>query len=167
MTAQPLTILIVDDEQRFLESMRKLLRRRGINVIAAETGDKAVRMARGYPVDAALVDIKMPGMGGLATMQALKSDNPDLEVIIISGQASDELDKLSMEKGAFMFLEKPCSLEQIMDAIVNVLRKTAIRKCGIDEQQLDRDLEAAGCTSPPEIMKHLKTILKESAEKRD
>jgi len=160
-TGKPI-IMIVDDERRFLDSMGKLLRKRGINVITAEQGDRAVRMVRGYPVDVALVDLKMPGMSGLETLASLREEKPELEVIIVSGQGSDEAKQACLDKGAFAFLDKPCTLDQILDAAAGVLRSRVMRKLNLDDRQVDSMIEAGPDTSRPEILRRLKALEQEA-----
>lgn len=160
-TGKP-TIMIVDDERRFLDSMSKLLRRRGVNVIAVEQGDRAVRMARGYPVDVALVDLKMPGMSGLVTLRSLREDNPEMEVVIITGQGSDEAKQACLDNGAFAVLDKPCTLDQILDAAIEAVRSRVMRKLNLDDRQMDSMLDSGPDTSRPEILRRLKAMEQEA-----
>lgn len=69
-----INLLLVDDEEQFLKSMTKQIEARGFNVMAVDSGEKAIETARAMPVDIALVDLKMPGIDGV---QTLKSRRPD------------------------------------------------------------------------------------------
>ncbi len=88
MEHDKITLLIVDDEQGFLESMRKRLEVRGFNVITVDSGEKALEIARTHPVDIVLLDLKMPGMSGEQTLEALKREHESIEVIILTGPGS-------------------------------------------------------------------------------
>src|SRR5262249_26962081 len=89
-TSRKGTILVVDDEEIMREILETLLRREGYDVRLASSGEEGLEMAKASPFDAAIVDIMMPGLDGIATLDELKRVDEDLAVIIITAFASIE-----------------------------------------------------------------------------
>src|SRR5256886_9477699 len=84
------TVLVVDDEEIMREILETLLSREGYDVRLASSGAEGLELARSLPFDAAIVDIMMPGLDGIATLDELKRIDEDLAVIIITAYPSDE-----------------------------------------------------------------------------
>ncbi|MEA3436267.1 MAG: response regulator, partial [Thermodesulfobacteriota bacterium] len=85
MEKEKINLLIVDDEEQFLESISKSLELRDFNVIAVNRGEKAIEAAKNNPIDIALVDLKMPGISGEETLKLLKQEHKWMEVVILTG----------------------------------------------------------------------------------
>ncbi|MDP2157831.1 MAG: response regulator, partial [Nitrospirota bacterium] len=81
-------ILLVDDEEQFLNVFSQRLKSRGLKIETAVSGEEAISRSRGKDIDAIVLDLAMPGMGGLETLKQLRAENPDLQVIILTGHAS-------------------------------------------------------------------------------
>ena len=110
-------ILLVDDEPSILFSLKGILEDEGFTVIIAESGEKAMQIMRksdGPIIQAAMVDIWMPGMDGLQLLDWLQKNFPKLPVIIMSGHGTIETAVRATKKGAYDFIEKPLSLEKIL-----------------------------------------------------
>ncbi len=107
-------ILIVDDEERFRTTLRKMLAAQGLEVADTDSGRKALEMLQLEPYDVALVDIRMPGMDGLETLAQIKKLNPDTEVIILTGHASVDAAMEINRLGGYDYLLKPCPLEDLL-----------------------------------------------------
>ncbi len=110
MEKEKINLLIVDDEEQFLESMKKRLEVRDFHVITVNRGDKAIEAARKHPIDIALVDLKMPGMSGEETLEALKKEHEWMEVVILTGHGSVDSAVECTKSGAYSYLQKPCEL---------------------------------------------------------
>ena len=93
------TILVVDDEEIMREILETLLTREGYDVRLASSGEEGLELARALPFDAAIVDIMMPGLDGIATLDELKRIDEDLAVIIITAYASVESAISAMKSG--------------------------------------------------------------------
>lgn len=117
MVEKEITILIVDDEPRFLRSLKKILEIRKFSVLAVDRGGKAVDVARSRTIDVALLDLKMPGMDGEDTLKRLKELQPDMQIIILTGHGSLASEVACSEKGAYSYLRKPCDVEEILAAM--------------------------------------------------
>ncbi|HDQ39645.1 MAG TPA: response regulator [Desulfonatronum sp.] len=109
-----INVLVVDDEPDYLETLVKRLSKRNYSVRGASGGLEALELLRQEPADVVLLDIKMPGMDGMQTLQEIKKKSPDTRVIILTGHASVESARDGISLGAFDYLVKPSTLDEIM-----------------------------------------------------
>jgi DNA-binding NtrC family response regulator len=108
-------VLIVDDEDDFREVIAKQLTRKGLACAGAPNGQTAIEMVKASgPYDVVLLDVKMPGMDGVATLQELKKIAPMTEVVMLTGHASVESGINGIKFGAFDYLMKPIDLEPLL-----------------------------------------------------
>src|SRR5690348_6469050 len=98
------TILVIDDEEIMREILETLLTREGYDVRLASSGQEGLEMARALPFDAAIVDIMMPGLDGIQTLDELKRIDDDLAVLMITAYASVESAISAMKSGAFDYV---------------------------------------------------------------
>src|ERR671939_99024 len=117
------TILVVDDEEIMREILETLLTREGYTVRLAASGEEGLELARSVPVDAAIVDIMMPGLDGIETLDELKRIDEDLAVIIITAYASVESAISAMKSGAFDYITKPFKNEEVTVVVRNALER--------------------------------------------
>ncbi len=117
-------LLVVDDEEDFLRSIVMRIELRGIEVHGVTSGTAALEYleANADAVDIVLLDIKMPGMDGIETLRRIKESHPGIEVIVVTGHASQEFARLGRELGAFDHLVKPIRLEAILERIAAASR---------------------------------------------
>src|SRR5487761_931356 len=106
----PSSILIVDDESGIRQSLSALLRDEGYDVSAVSSGEECVEAAARRAFDLILLDIWLPGMDGLATLERLNERNDAPMVVMISGHAKIETAVRATKLGAFDFIEKPLSI---------------------------------------------------------
>ena len=121
------TILVVDDEKDIRTSLTGILEDEGYQIVTAASGTEALERVREELPDLVLLDIWMPGLDGLETLEKLKSLQPALTVIMISGHGTIETAVRATKLGAFDFIEKPLSLDKVLIAISNALRMTELR----------------------------------------
>jgi DNA-binding NtrC family response regulator len=120
----PQTILVVDDEIDFLETIVNRLRKRGMGAEGVSSGREAIRRIAETPFDVVLLDIKMPGgMDGIEVLREIKRQRPETEVILLTGHASVETSMEGMELGAFDYLLKPMRFEELLKKIAAALEK--------------------------------------------
>ena len=121
-------ILLVDDEERFRTTLKKMLTAQGLTVALAAGGQEALDLMRLEPYDVALVDIRMPGMDGLQTLAQMKKLVPGMEVIMLTGHASVDAAMEINRLGGFDYLLKPCSLEDLLVKIEAAYEKKLDRE---------------------------------------
>ncbi len=114
-------ILIVDDEERVVQSIAGVLEDEGFRVATARSGDDAIKVFQQEEPDVTLLDIWMPGMDGIEILKRLKGIDPKCQVIMISGHATISTAMASVKLGAFDFIEKPLSLDVLLLTIRRAL----------------------------------------------
>ena len=117
------TVLVVDDEEIMREILETLLSREGYDVRLASSGAEGLDLARSLPFDAAIVDIMMPGLDGIATLDELKRIDEDLAVIIITAYASVESAISAMKSGAFDYITKPFKNDEVLVVVRNAMER--------------------------------------------
>jgi CheY-like chemotaxis protein len=114
----PIRVLLVDDEERFVLNLAKLLRGRGFDVTTALDGAAGVAAVESNaPIDVVLLDVKMPGMDGIEALRKIKETSSDTEVIMLTGHANVETGIEAMREGALDYLMKPCDIEDLVAKI--------------------------------------------------
>ncbi len=162
MENNKINLLIVDDEVHFLESISKSLEARDFKVIAVDRGEKAIEAARKSPIDVALVDLKMPGINGEETLKALKADHKWMEVVILTGHGTIDSAVECTKSGAFSFLQKPCNLDDLLEALKEAYKKKVMNRKKIEEKKMDELLKISISGSAREILRRLREIDKEA-----
>ncbi len=119
-------ILVIDDETSILESLAGILSDEGFAPICVNSADAGLNLLKAETVDLVLLDIWMPGMDGLEALKKIKTDYPELPVIMISGHGTIETAVQATKSGAFDFIEKPLSYDKIVLAIKNGLRFSSL-----------------------------------------
>ena len=137
------SILIVDDDVNFRNTLFKIMKKKGYDVFTAENGHRAVELVRERTFDVILLDVKMPVMNGMEAWKLIKQIQPSATVIFITAFAVEELVKNAMEEGAYAMLSKPLDL----DTVVSMVEKS---KDGILITVVDDD---------PNLRKTMKTVL--------
>jgi len=119
-------ILLVDDEEQFLKVLSQRLEGRGMKVDTSTSGEEALSRVKGKEFDAIILDLAMPGMGGMETLKRIRSENPDVQIIMLTGHGSVEKGVEAIKEGAVDFLEKPADLSKIMEKVAEAKRKRII-----------------------------------------
>src|SRR5947209_10173169 len=125
--AKSLRILFADDERSLQEFMRSELPRLGHEVTVCPDGKAAVKALEKSTFDAAILDLRMPGLTGIEVLEQLKQVSPDTEVIIMTGHASIETAIDAVRLGAFDYITKPCKLAQIETILAKVIEKRELK----------------------------------------
>lgn len=115
-----LNILIVDDEEIVRYTLGEILQMIGHSPDHAEDGLDGLRAIQDTPYDAAFIDIRMPGIGGIDLLQQALAIQPHLSIIVMSGHGDTETRREAMQAGAFSFLYKPFRLKEVIDIIERV-----------------------------------------------
>jgi DNA-binding NtrC family response regulator len=138
MTAEPMTILIADDEKNIREGLSKVLQLGGYVPQMAASGSEALRVLESRAVDLVISDLRMPGLSGEQLLKRVVASYPAIPVIILTGHGTIESAVTAMRDGAYDFLEKPVNLERLA---LLVERALAERKLTLSNRALRRELE--------------------------
>ncbi len=131
-------ILLVDDEVDFLEVMTQRLVKRGMDVDTATDGPTAIKKAEVVLYDAVILDLAMPGMDGMETLENLLRVKPSLQVIVLTGHATVEKGVKAVKLGAADFLEKPAEIESLVKKVEAAQAKTL----ALFEENLDKKINS-------------------------
>jgi len=119
-------VLLVDDEEQFLKVLSQRLEGRGMKVDTSTSGEDALKTVKGKDFDAIILDLAMPGMGGIETLKRIRAENPDIQIIMLTGHGSVEKGVEAIKAGAVDFLEKPADLNKIMEKIAEAKHKRIV-----------------------------------------
>ncbi len=110
-------VLLVDDEEEFVEALAERLRTRGLEVDTAHDGHAGVDRVEVRPYDAVVLDFAMPGMNGIDTLKAMLEQRADLQIMLLTGQATIKAAIEATRLGAVDVLEKPTDIDTLLEKI--------------------------------------------------
>ena len=117
------SVLVIDDEEIMREILETLLTREGYEVRLASSGTEGLELAKSRTFDAAIVDVMMPGIDGITTLEELKKIDDDLPVLMITAFASVETAISAMKRGAFDYVTKPFKNDEVLLVVRNALER--------------------------------------------
>ncbi len=126
-TSNSLRVLFVDDEKSLQEFMRTELPRMGHEVTVCPDGKTALKVLEKASFDAALLDLRMPGLSGIDVLEHLKKVAPDTEAVVMTGHASMETAIEAVRLGAFDYITKPCRLAEIETVLLKIIEKRDLK----------------------------------------
>ena len=117
-------VLVVDDEEDFLETITKRMNKRGVDTHGVRSGEEALALMKEKVFDVVILDVKMPGgMDGIQALKEMKQIQPAAEVILLTGHAAVETSIDGMKLGALDYLLKPIKLEDLLKKIALGIEK--------------------------------------------
>jgi serine phosphatase RsbU (regulator of sigma subunit) len=127
---QSASILVVDDDLGMLRAVSRILARKMHQVVCVDSAAGAVERAKASPFDLAIVDVRLPEMNGFDLTRALKDDAPDLDVIIMTGNAEEPDENLlrAIDEGAFYFIQKPFDRRVLLALVGRCLELRRLRE---------------------------------------
>jgi len=137
-------VLLVDDEEQFVETLAQRLEARDFTVATAFNGDQALEYVRGKDVDVVVLDVLMPGLSGIDTLREMKRIRPLTEVIMLTGHATVETAIEGMKLGAFDYLMKPTEIEDLVEKINKAQLRKAEQEERIQKATIERITQTRG-----------------------
>ena len=164
---QKIKVLMVDDEEQFRATTKKVLDRRGFETIVAKSGEEAIQKLSEAP-DVVVLDVRMPGMDGHQALKEIKKRNPDLPVIMLTGHGALPSAREALVEGAFDYLAKPCDIDILSGKITEACKHG--KKGAPPEEKLVSDvmvpLEEYTTLTGEQTIKHAIEKLKESFQSK-
>ena len=145
-------IMLVDDEERFLSTTKKLVERKGYEVFTATSGTEALETLKHHIIHVVILDVKMPGLDGVATLKEIKRLFPVVEVIMLTGHATVESAVDGLKSGAFDYVMKPCDINDLLQKANEAFEK---------REKMEEKIRMAQARS---YMKSPREILKQGKE---
>ena len=137
-------VLLVDDEEQFVETLALRLEARDFAVATAFKGDQALDYLKGKDVDVVVLDVLMPGLSGIDTLREMKKIRPLTEVIMLTGHATVETAIEGMKLGAFDYLMKPTEIEELVEKITRAQGRKAEQEERIQKATIERITQTRG-----------------------
>ncbi len=144
-------MLLVDDEERFLQTTQKLLHKMGYDVLTATSGQECLDMLGRHNIHVVILDVKMPGMDGVETLKQIKRLYPLVEVIMLTGHATVESAVDGLKSGATDYLMKPTGIEELITKAEEAFAKRQAIEAKMHQAQTLKFMSK----SPREIMKDM------------
>jgi DNA-binding response OmpR family regulator len=107
-------VLLVDDEEEFVHTLAERLQLRGIDALGVTKGEEALESLEADPPEVVVLDVLMPGIGGLEVLRRIKGRHPEIQVILLTGRGSEKDGMEGMRLGAFDYLMKPLNIEELI-----------------------------------------------------
>ena len=149
-------ILIVDDEESICQTLGGILKDEGHEVVAAASGEEALRIVDEDPPSLVLLDIWLPGIDGIEVLKAIKAGHPQIQVIIMSGHGTIETAVKATRLGAFDFIEKPLSLEKVILVVNHALEMIRLEEENLLlKQKVSHEYELTGQSGPIQELKEM------------
>lgn len=111
---EKMRLMVVDDEKDFLSTTKRLLERKGFLVTTAASGREALEKLAAESVHVVILDVKMPGMDGVATLKAIKSSYPLVQVVMLTGHGTVESAMEGLRSGATDYMMKPIDIDELI-----------------------------------------------------
>lgn len=127
MSAIGIKVLLVDDEVEFLETLAKRLAMRKLEISTAASAKEALEVLGKEETEVVVLDVKMPGMDGIAAIKEIKRQYPLTEVVMLTGHADLEASAQGMASGAFDYLLKPIAIDELVYKIQDAYKARSLR----------------------------------------
>lgn len=127
-------ILLVDDEEEFVNALRERLEARNLDSLVAYDGENALLIADKEEPHVMLLDLKMPGMSGVDVLKKMKISHPNTEIVILTGHGSEADRDLVLQMGALVYYQKPTNIETLAATIVGACEKASRPQVIIDHK---------------------------------
>jgi two-component system, OmpR family, response regulator CpxR len=137
-------VLLVDDEEEFVEVLAERLETRDFTVLKAFSADQALARIAQQEVDVVVLDVLMPGKDGIEALREIKEMHPILEVIMLTGNATVESAVNGLKLGAFDYLMKPTETKDLVEKIIKAYKRKADQEARIRNAEIERIMLSRG-----------------------
>jgi DNA-binding NtrC family response regulator len=121
-------VLVVDDEEDFIDTMLRRLRAKGLRTEGVTRGQDALKILEDHDFDVCILDVKMPGMDGIQALREMKKKKPLMEVIMLTGHGSVESGIQGLQLGAYNYVMKPVPFDELLQQLVNAYERKRIEE---------------------------------------
>jgi two-component system NtrC family response regulator len=158
------TILVVDDEATILGLLEQFALKRGFRVVTCDGGQKAIEHLQHHRADLALVDLRMPGVGGIEVLRAIREADPECRVVLMSGQATIDSAVEAVKLGAIDYVVKPFDTAKL-DRVLKFVRDDTkrLRDLLAAEREMARHAEFRGMVGRSAVMQELFALIRRLA----
>ena len=132
--AKPSKMVLVDDEKEFVETLSERLLMRDMGAAVVYNGEQALSLMEKEEPEVMVLDLKMPGINGIALLHRVREEHPNVEVIVLTGQGSEEDEKACLDMGAFAYLEKPVDVDVLAKTMREAYRKVRERGSNVSDR---------------------------------
>lgn len=157
-TENKIKLLIVDDEEKFLQSVSSRLRLHDLDVTAASNGEEAIAAAEKNLFDVAILDLQLPGMDGSKILEILKENHKYLEIIMLTGHSSVHSAVECTKLGAFDYLEKPFDFDKLIETIKEAYQARLNKKFEHSAKRIEEIQQLSMRQSPLGLLKALSRL---------
>jgi DNA-binding response OmpR family regulator len=133
----PPKVLLVDDEKEFVQTLSERLQTRQLPASIVYDGQQALDYVEKDAPDVIVLDLMMPGIGGIEVLTRLKQSNPQIEVVVLTGHGSEREEQLAADLGAFAYLTKPVNIEVLAEVMRDAYRKVNQAKTAAQNELSD------------------------------
>ncbi len=138
------SVLLVDDEKDFVETLAERLETRGFKVSKAFSGDECLETIRKDHIDVVLLDVLMPGKDGIETLREIKQTNPLIEIMMLTGHATIDTAIKGLKLGAYDYLNKPTETKDLVEKILRAYARKSEQEERIRRAQIDKIVATRG-----------------------
>ena len=164
MTGQRPVLVVIDDEQGILEVVGRFATRAGFDVAACAGGAEGIARIQSAPADLVMVDLRMPDVGGLQVLRAIRESNPDCQAVLMTGYASVDTAVEAIKLGAMDYLSKPLDFGRLQQMFATVRDEIDRRRSVMSmERDLARRLEFCGMIGRGPLMQDLFALIRRLA----
>ena len=138
------SVLLVDDEKDFVETLAERLETRGFKVNRAFSGDECLAAIRKDHIDVVILDVLMPGKDGIETLREIKRTNPLIEIMMLTGHGTIDTAIKGLQLGAHDYLNKPTETKELVEKILRAYAKKSEQEERIRRAQIDKIVATRG-----------------------
>lgn len=137
-------VLLVDDEEQFVDVLSQRLETRGFQVSSACNGDEAIAHVEAHDVDVVILDVLMPGRNGIDTLREIRRMRPLTEVIMLTGHGTVETAIQGMKNGAYDYLMKPTDTSELVEKMTKAAKRKKDHEDRIRQAEVDKLVKTRG-----------------------